>query len=281
MISIKNRFAFTMLELVFVIIILGIVSSIGAEVIARVYEQYIIQRAQYKASTKTELAALQIANRLQYAIPGTVYRIRTNNAKEAIASDIPAGSTSDDYKGIQWVGSAREAFEYTGATGSNLPGWSGFCDLSVSTATTVVSPGSNLAKASTIITNLGGAIGSSAIYFAKETNASVVNTVSIVAGNTFTLNAIVPPRRLAEQYKLAWSSYALVVEGDDLYLYYNFTPSPAPLVSYTAGTKKLILKGVTTFKFTGTENAIRFKLCRSEPIGDDFNVTSCKEKAVF
>ena len=67
-----------MLELIFVIVILGIVSSIGAEIIAKIYGQYIIQRAQHRASIKTELAATQIANRLRYAIPGTVYRIKSD-----------------------------------------------------------------------------------------------------------------------------------------------------------------------------------------------------------
>jgi len=67
-----TRSALTMIELIFVIVILGIVSSIGAEIIANTYESYIIQRAEYRASMKTELALNQIANRLRYAIPGTV-----------------------------------------------------------------------------------------------------------------------------------------------------------------------------------------------------------------
>ena len=50
-----------MLELIFVIIILGIIASIASELIAKVYESYILQRAQYKANMKTELAAKQIA----------------------------------------------------------------------------------------------------------------------------------------------------------------------------------------------------------------------------
>lgn len=56
----KMRVAFSMIELVFVIVILGIISSIGAEVIAQVYESYIVQRAQYRASAKTQIALNQI-----------------------------------------------------------------------------------------------------------------------------------------------------------------------------------------------------------------------------
>ncbi len=46
------RSAFSMLELIFVIVILGIVSSIGAELIAKVYENYIVQRALHRSSLK-------------------------------------------------------------------------------------------------------------------------------------------------------------------------------------------------------------------------------------
>ncbi len=60
----KMRRAATLLELTFAIAILGIVASIGSEIIVRVYEQYIVQRAQYRASFKTELSAFEIANRL-------------------------------------------------------------------------------------------------------------------------------------------------------------------------------------------------------------------------
>ncbi len=46
----RKRAGFTMLEVVFVIVILGVVSSIGAEIIAQVYESYITQRASHRSS---------------------------------------------------------------------------------------------------------------------------------------------------------------------------------------------------------------------------------------
>ncbi len=122
--------AFSMLELVFVIAILGIVASIGAELIAKIYDRYIVQRALHRSTIKTELAAIQIANRLTSAIPGTVYRDQNNDSYEPIDSDFPTGIDSDDYKGLQWVGSDTESFS-TAAT----PGWSGFCDVDSSTQT--------------------------------------------------------------------------------------------------------------------------------------------------
>lgn len=269
------RRAFTLLELTFVIMILGIVASIGSEIIVRVYEQYIVQRAQYRASFKTELSAYEIANRLRYAIPGTVYRIKNDGTKEPMASSL--SGIGDEYVGLQWIGYDREGFEATASATPRQPGWSGFCDLDASSKDIMVTPGSDLATASTIISNLGGNIAGSKIFFAKETNTTADNNISSATGETINLTTATS-RRMSEHYKLAWTSYALVVENGDLNLYYNFTPQHATALGTT---KSLLLKNVSTFKFSGTENTIRFKICKDENIGLDDNITACKEKAVF
>ena len=126
----KMRAAYTLLELTFAIAILGIVASIGSEIIVKVYEQYIVQRAQYKASFKTELSALEIANRLRYAIPGTVYRIKDDGSTEPFASALTA--TGDIYRGLQWIAYDGESFNATASATPRRPGWSGFCDLNAS-----------------------------------------------------------------------------------------------------------------------------------------------------
>ena len=271
-----------MVELVFVIIVLGIVSSIAAEIIANVYEQYLLQRAEYRASTKTELAALQIANRLTYAIPGTIVRrLSKSGATEDITAPLTLDPTGDTYTVLQWVGYDADSFQAISCAATTAtcrrPGWSGFCDLNASAGTTLSTPGSNLTLASTIIGNLGGNINNAAVYFAGY---ATENNISSVSGNTITLSAA--PSVKVEQYKLAWSSYALVIENGDLYLYHHFSPVPAvniPAASTT--TRSLLLKNINTFKFKGDGNTIRFKICKTENIGEDFNVSSCKEKAVF
>jgi prepilin-type N-terminal cleavage/methylation domain-containing protein len=67
----KTKKAFSLLEIIFVIVILGVVASLSSQIIIQVYENYIIQRAVYNVSTKTELISNQIVNRLAYRIPGT------------------------------------------------------------------------------------------------------------------------------------------------------------------------------------------------------------------
>lgn len=276
--------AFTMIELVFVIVILGIVSSIGAEIISQVYESYIVQRAQYKATTKTELALNEIANRLRYAIPGTVgFR---NTISSSIFKSITETNAGND-KVLQWVaydGDSFEAISSSTSTGAaRRPGWSGVCDINASSSSSIVTLGSKLSLANTIIGNLSGSTKNLADAILYFPDGSDYNVSGRNGENNITLVSPGIPNgsSIYERYKLAWSSYALSVESGDLYLYYNFSPiaGATPNSSY----RSLLLKNVTNFRFKGTEGSIRIKICKVEKIGAeaDANVTSCKEKVVF
>jgi prepilin-type N-terminal cleavage/methylation domain-containing protein len=270
--------AFSMIELIFVIVVLGIVASIGSEMIAKVYGQYIIQRAQHRASLKTELAALQIANRIRAAIPGTVYRIKNDDSYESV--DITM-TDPEAYRGLQWVSADMESFNYYDSS-NNKVGWSGFCDVNNSTASAISTPGSDISTTSTIMSNLGYDISHAVIYFPEGFDYNVSGGSS----ESISISSIPSGGKIFEHYKLARSSYALVCENHttgedcgDLSLYYNFSPLVG--TAYSGGTQTLLLKNVTSFRFTADGGTIRFKICKEENIGEDFNITSCKEKAVF
>lgn len=270
-----------MLELIFVIVILGIVSSIGAELIANVYESYIVQRAQHRASLKTELAATQIANRLASAIPGTVVRKLDINTTAEDINTAPDPTKIDDYDVLQWVGTDTDSFKTITSDTDRKPGWSGFCDVdsadSSLTGTTISTPGSNLGLASTIITELGGTVGNSAIYYEANKTLQRRDIASFSSNTKIDLDNTLD--NISEHYKLAWTSYALVVDdAGTLSLHYNFEPTRAIDV---AGSSSILLRNVSTFKFRGDGRTIRFKICVDEDIGEDFNITICKEKAVF
>jgi len=263
--------AFSMLELIFVIAILGIVASIGTEMIVKVYESYIVQRAEHRATLKTELAATQIANRLASAIPGTVVRrITPTGAIEGINDDMLLDPSGDTYTVLQWVASDSDSLNAYNDTSKKV-GWSGFCDIDLSTTDTIQTPGSDLSKTNTIKTNLGSA-NNFAVYFPYDT------TAYFGSGTTNTITLDNNASNIVEHYKLAWTSYALVITGGDLYLHYNF----APVRGINVGnTRSLLMKNISTFKFKGAGRTIRFKICKEERIGDDMNISACKEKAVF
>lgn len=273
--------AFSMLELIFVIVILGIVASLSSEIIAKIYEGYILQRAQHKATHKTELAALQIANRLASVIPNTAIRKVTRDAtdweelSEAMVLDV-----NGSYDVLQWVGSDTESFNtYESNATNQRVGWSGLCDIARSSQSSIVTPGSNLSLVNTIRTNLDSP-SNFAIYFPYDT------TAYFGSGTNNVINLDNNASHIVEHYKMARTSYALVTEdntngGSDLFLYYNFPPILANAINVANVRKSLILKNISTFKFQGAGRTIRFKICKEEQIGENFNVTACKEKAVF
>ena len=275
----KQQKAFTLLELIFVIVILGIVSSIGSEIIAKVYGQYIVQRAQHRASLKTELAIQIALNRLQQHIPHTIYRIKNDNTNESM--DTVQSGASEDYKGIQWVSADIDSFNYYDS-GIKKTGWSGFCDVNASSASDISTPGSDIDSVATIVSNLGGNLANGVIYFPFG------NDYNISGGSdeNITLDSAIPGGGMIyEQYKLAWTSYALVVESEtingktykNLYLYYNFAPIPG---SSLGNNKSLLLRNIREFKLSYVGETLRFKICKSENIGEG-NITACKEKAVL
>jgi len=281
-----QRPAFSLVELIFVIVVLGIVASLGSELIANVYKNYILQRAQHRAEFKTELAALQIANRLQYAIPGTIYR-RTGIGAGATVEDIMTlpSINVDTYHVLQWVSSAHDSFEAIGCARATAacrkPGWSGFIDLNQSTRTLLNSDGSNFSVADRIIRNLrrNGNVNNAVVYFPYDTTGYVIQSHT---NENLTL-AAPGPIRTWEHYKLAWSSYALSVESGNLYLYYNLPPVIKYVIPTNITTRALLLRNVTVFKFRSDGQTIRFKLCTSQRLSEqlDDNITVCKEKAIF
>lgn len=318
--------AFTMLELIFVIIILGIVASIGSTVIAKVYESYIIQRAVHNASIKTELAINQLANRLAYRIdvsmlarkPGnTGYNGAGANPDIYPIFNVPIGQ-QNTYTAMEWIN-----YDNDGFASSLQPGWSGFVDLNASAYASIKSIGSDLAQEQTVLTNLGVAnnpaivflgtdeyrnnAGASFIYDALTmyNPAGSIFPVTLAAGDVLTFTAggdrTLGQMVYSEFYQLASSAYAVVPQRDatvgavgpnggsmittnaevwDLMFYYNYQPWVTGSTIANAPSS-LLLKNVSVFRFKQEEHSIRIKLCTIEPIGDDDQISICKEKAVI
>jgi len=284
------RPALTMLELVFVIVILGIVASVGASAIANVYESYIVQRAVHRASIKCELAAMQIANRLTYRISSSVIGRTT-----AAGTLLPLDQVPDDtYKVLEWIAYDNDSF-----SAQITPGWSGYCDLNDTvntTKTSISTPGSSLGTTNGIIGELSSStktIANAAIIFDGHeysptvnyiagcmgfTNSTCISPINTGTGTSITIsdnNAKV----MTNQYKLAWTAYALVPVGNTLTLRYDYQPWDS--VQSGSGSSSVLVDNFVSFRFKGDGDTIRFKLCIEEAIASDENVTICKEKAVI
>ena len=299
----KSKKAFSLIEVIFVLVILGIVASISSQIIVQVYESYITQRAVYNVNTKTELAINQMVNRLTYSVSGSaIAKDKSDNTHYKLLTELKFSDINDSKLTIlEWIGYDHDSFS-AGAT----PYWSGVSNTDTATSSILNTPASQLSKVDTIIQNLSNnEVGFSlsqkpALIFAPrtdygdkidatcmglvDTNKSCIHPVSKTGESTFNFTNT-SSKLITERYMLAWSAYALVPEdldGDglfDLNLYYNYQPWYGE--KYQDASKSLVMKNISVFKFTQNGGVIQLKLCATENIGADYNISSCKEKAII
>jgi len=284
-----------------VIVVMGIVASIGAEIIAKLYENYLQTRSINRLQSQTELVLDQIAKRLTYRIKDSVIA-RSGNTIKALSD-----SSVDNYPILEWIGKDNEGFNGKWDGSRNVPGWSGFVDLdsNETNKTQVKTIGSRLDFEENIIYALSyGDINISKtsaphavlIFKGKDDynvskygwNGSGTNdanyTYNIRIYSNETLQILDKNITTAyEQYDLAWTAYAIVPEpfnSDDfnLTLKYNFQPWDGD--TYNDGKSSLLMEHVSSFKFLQSGETIRLKLCiKDDRTGGDFGF--CKEKVVF
>jgi prepilin-type N-terminal cleavage/methylation domain-containing protein len=219
------RRAFTMIELIFVIVIVGILAKFGVEFLIKAYDAYIFSSIQNKLQTQTEVTLEQIANRLQYRIKSSIIARFDNNIDSNFTTNYKSLSNAVGTETIlEWIG-----YDIDGMRGTTAPTWSGFIDLVGSTSSNLFSPETNTTDINNTIASLSnGAVGiaQSALYFIGGN--SDISKFGWDGGPPITdnshsihpINAGLDTAHLAitdmsgqdayEFYQLAWSAYALV-----------------------------------------------------------------------
>lgn len=298
--------AFTMIELVMVIVVLGIVASIGAEIILSLYNNYLRSRAINQLESQTELVLEQIAKRLQYRIKASTI------ARKSDGSSTSLSNSDTTYAILEWIGYSNESLLGT------PPGWSGFIDLSSTdtdrntTVATFKTSDSNLSFASTTMGALtNGDIDltagkEAALIFQKSYNSvefgwgtsSNVNhdgnaTIKVILNNNEKLeisneNASDIPDEIYEHYVLAHSAYAIVPSDFsstdfNLTLRYNYQPWHDEDFDSNPNNSALLAEHVSLFQFKQDDTVIRLKLCLHDnnTTGTNDRIAICKEKVVY
>lgn len=317
--KVMKRRAFTLIELVMVIVVLGIVSMIATDIISSMYRGYIQTKIVNDLEQKTETLINQISKRLTYRVKETmIARESGTNTFLAMNSD-EINSTSFDM--VEWIGYDYESFlgEYNPTKGFSEPGWSGFIDLdhanTANASRTLLSPGSNLNIAERTI----GALSDTAVSLVDTTknqpalifkcakgdanmskygwDSTVTNladleyTLSVTALNSNTFNIAAAQldvnRSICEQYYLAWSAYALVPEAgmpaDDfnLTLKYNYQPWHGESYADNTTSSRVLAEHVSTFRVMQVGETLRVKVCIQDGNITGEPVGFCKEKAIF
>ena len=316
---IKCHRAFTLIELIFVIVILGVVASIGSSIIAQVFGGYITQRSVHDASLKTELAINQLSNRLSYRINDSLLARDPDSTGNIPVTDYYSArnvplAKRNTYSALEWISYDSDSFE-----AFKQPRWSGFCDLgSPSTdfgrILSIGSKHTNMYKIKAhyntgIDDAHGGAIRfMTSSYASNNPNARVYDSTCMYAGTAAgcmfpvglgtnsvlsfpTTNAgdrTAGQMVYSEFYQYAISAFAVVpenkstingVEVFDLNFYYGYQPWEGEY--FKQGKSATLIKNVSVFRFRKEQNSIRLKICVIERISDTDQISICKEKAVI
>ena len=308
--------AFTLLELVVVIVVLGIIAMMSFNAIMNIYSNYFQTRTVNELETQTEIALEQISKRLEHRIKPSVIARKTDGAFLALND---SGVNLDaKYEILEFIPYAYEIFNDV-PSGSNKAGrYSGYADLAKSSpATGLISPGSNFStevvetmkdltckddtrndKCVDFTKKDGGvvAIFSDVYYNVQDsfgykgdiTKLDIAKVgVKSTDGNTLEISGF-DGKQISEQYHLAYTANAIVPEQSadpkdaangvfDLNLYYDYRPWMGEKYKPN-GEKATLAKNVTRFVFTEKNGVIVLKLCMR---AKNSEITICKSKAVY
>ena len=307
--------AFTLLELVVVIVVLGIIAMMSFNAIMNIYSNYFQTRTVNELETQTEIALEQISKRLEHRIKPSVIARKTDG--EFLALNDNRVNLDAKYEILEFIPYAYEIFNDV-PSGSNKAGrYSGYADLAKSSpATGLISPGSNFStevvetikdltcREDTNATCVdftkkdGGvvAIFSDVYYNVQDsfgykgdiTKLDIAKVgVKSTDGDTLEISGFAN-KQISEQYHLAYTANAIVPEQSadpkdtangvfDLNLYYDYRPWMGEKYKQN-GEKATLAKNVTRFVFTEKNGVIVLKLCMR---AKNSEITICKSKAVY
>jgi prepilin-type N-terminal cleavage/methylation domain-containing protein len=258
----RARHAFTMIELLFVIVIMGIIGGIALETIRQYFEG--IYRAQVYTQKVQEADHIleQLAHYFENAIDISIVNMDRDAADGALAGicnddpTIEAENTAHDYT-VVFVGVDTDSLRTVGR-----PGWSEkasdfngslmiFKDANFSLANTVITslyPASDL-NHSAIYNNLGSDTNTCANFY--QMNGKAYYTITGVNGNTLTVAnnggaSIYNDEADRIKKYLLRTGYAFRVLNDGNFtMFSNFRPWIGE--NYTIGKQNLLGRGVSSF----------------------------------
>ena len=132
------RKSFTLIELIIVIVIMGILSTITFDILQKVYKNYIFvketNRLNYKVNYALEEISALMKNRIKNSVIATAYPIEVNQTDSSKVDFDYIGEIEENttkYKVLEWLGKDYEAKNgmWDESQKRIQTGWSGFIDL--------------------------------------------------------------------------------------------------------------------------------------------------------
>ena len=313
--------AFTLLELMVVIVIIGLLSHMGIQMTLNIYRSYLQSRAINTLETQTELVLEQISKRLAIRVRGSTIGKqpggRPPNLDDGAFVSTSAAGLNNTFPILEWITYSYESFQ----DGS----WTGFIDLNNPNTSAAKNPATNSGRLSTpgsrlLVQNLqtdpasanqnirdltngraslnngniglifkGTGLNVNSSFGYNRTNAQSVALVANDTADTVLSIRNYRGQLISEQYYLLHTAYAVVpgqasANGDfNLFLNYNFRPWAGE--EYNNGSSDILATNVTRFNFTEANGVIVLKLCIRDAGRSlepaEAETTVCKTKAIY
>lgn len=278
-----RRSAFTMIELIFVIVVMGIIGKFGVEFLMNAYENYFFSTLQNRLQQQSEAAVTQIAARLQYRVKNSVV----------------AGSGST----LSWVGYDIEGWQGDWNGTMNVPAWSGFIDINMTATPDVAflsTPQTSTSRIDSIIDALSyeaKGVNDAAIIFIGATDPTSTIWDGAVASqfnelahpiNDSGLSAFAPAPSTGdfsgvdvyEFYQLAWSAYTVALVDQNLTLFYDYQPWKGDTTANARSAT--LMEHVSRFQYQTIGDLIKIQVCVDNNLTNpNERYSVCKEKTVF
>jgi len=306
----KNRSAFTMIELVFVIVIMGFIGKFGVEFLMQAYKNFIFAKVnnelQDNSASAIEFISKRLENRIRDSVIARSGKVTTYDA----IADI---NTSTSYTVLEWIAADSDGFR-----GTTKPNWSGIIDLENANTNTsrLISPETNttaIEDLTNILSHGDSGVDDGALYFIgsnsnidgygwdgnaitiqangvmhpiKRNAASITELIPRVGATTTTnnFNGV----DVYEYYKYSWTANAIVIENynttthmGDLVYYYDYQPWDGEKF-YDNGKnikKFTIMENISTFRFMAIGSIIKIQVCAKTDLLEEYSL--CKEKTIF
>lgn len=295
----KMRSAFTLIEMVFVIVIIGIIGSLGTDIVANAYKNYIFSLVQNRLESRSSAALNFMAKKLEFRIrESTIARNSSDNSFVLIAD-----YTDEDM--IEWDDSFYESKIDGNPTSPIFVPLVDLQDAST-TASQLYFPVLDTSAVNTLIDSLSNkkhSLDDAAIIFrgantdkdsyAWDYNAITDQSKSIHPIKTGAIaNTLQPSTEddftgydVWEFADIIWTARAIKYDSANKTLTYYDNYQPWNGKAYTnANTKVLIAENVSDFQLSVLGEVIQLHLCIEDPnLSSEFGggYAICKDQTVF
>jgi len=309
-----KRYAFSMIELIFVIVVMGIIGKFGVEFLAQSYKTFIFSSINNRLQADSGFAVEFIASRLQYRIKDSVIaKVAINSLVTTANAVVPINQADQaiaDYKVIEWIATDVEGFKGLSDDGiPNLPDWSGIIDLynPASNTTTLISPNTDTGDLNILIDALSyedSSIADAAIYSIGSnsdvmtsfgwsgalTQSGIMHPITnSVTGNVNEFQSSNPATfagsDISEYYKLSWTANAIAYvdngtgKSGTLTFYWDYQPWNGDKITDSTTKSAIIMENVSTFQFKAIGSIMKIQVCTKSTVVEEYSL--CKEKTIL